>query len=222
MSDATRITTRWPCLRFYQLFTGSPTCPLNTSSVCLRMVCGWLISPSGGHYGQCQWGVLKMCGSLCRLSGAGAQKRYDGFSNRDQSEPNGGGCDVHRCNGCLFCGCAKGQHTVGGPRTAQRPKRWLHVSACGAYLCILQGCSLFWNIAILGLVLFYRFETESSLWGPFLSAVNGEQARQSDRRYWSLSSNGNALTEGGHLLHTSHFVFSVGRSHFSLLSFRCQ
>ncbi|XP_011614010.1 transcobalamin-2 [Takifugu rubripes] len=42
----------------------------------------------------------------------------------------------------------------------------------------------------------FTFETESSLWGPFLSVVNGEQARQSDRRYWSLSSNGNALTEG--------------------------
>lgn len=41
-----------------------------------------------------------------------------------------------------------------------------------------------------------RFETESSLWGPFLSAVNGEQARQSDRRYWHLSSDGTALSEG--------------------------
>ncbi|KAM7391988.1 hypothetical protein PAMP_022634 [Pampus punctatissimus] len=42
----------------------------------------------------------------------------------------------------------------------------------------------------------FRFEKESSLWGPFLSAVNGEQARQSDRRYWHLSSDGIALTEG--------------------------
>lgn len=96
------------------------------------------------------------------------------------------------------------------------------MSAYDANLCILQACSLFWNISILGVMLIYRFETESSLWGPFLSVVNGEQARQSDRRYWSLSSNGNALTEGGLLLDTSHFMFSVGRSHFALVSFRCQ
>ncbi|KAM6931087.1 transcobalamin-2 [Xenentodon cancila] len=42
----------------------------------------------------------------------------------------------------------------------------------------------------------FTFEKESSLWGPYLSAVNGEQARQSDRRYWHLSSDGTALTEG--------------------------
>lgn len=42
----------------------------------------------------------------------------------------------------------------------------------------------------------FTFETESSLWGPFLSVINGEQARQSDRRYWSLSSDGTALNEG--------------------------
>ncbi|XP_047236456.1 transcobalamin-2 [Girardinichthys multiradiatus] len=42
----------------------------------------------------------------------------------------------------------------------------------------------------------FTFQKESSLWGPFLSAVNGEQARQSDRRYWHLSSDGTALTEG--------------------------
>ncbi|KAK9522781.1 hypothetical protein VZT92_019227 [Zoarces viviparus] len=42
----------------------------------------------------------------------------------------------------------------------------------------------------------FTFEKESSLWGPFLSAVNGEQARQSDRRYWHLSSDGTSLTQG--------------------------
>lgn len=42
----------------------------------------------------------------------------------------------------------------------------------------------------------FTFEKETSLWGPFLSAVNGEQARQSDRRYWHLSADGTALTEG--------------------------
>ncbi|XP_077376972.1 transcobalamin-2 [Festucalex cinctus] len=42
----------------------------------------------------------------------------------------------------------------------------------------------------------FTFEKESSLWGPFLSEVNGERARQSDRRYWHLSSDGTALTEG--------------------------
>lgn len=42
----------------------------------------------------------------------------------------------------------------------------------------------------------FTFEKESSLWGPFLSSVNGEQARQSDRRYWQLSAEGAALTQG--------------------------
>eukprot|EP00064_Thunnus_orientalis_P004233 superscaffoldBa00000379_g4244 len=42
----------------------------------------------------------------------------------------------------------------------------------------------------------FVFETETSLWGPFLSVVNGEQARQSDRRYWHLSSGDKGLTEG--------------------------
>ncbi|XP_044053054.1 transcobalamin-2 [Siniperca chuatsi] len=42
----------------------------------------------------------------------------------------------------------------------------------------------------------FTFEKESSLWGPFLSAVNEEQARQSDRRYWHLSSDGTALSQG--------------------------
>ncbi|KAL2091941.1 hypothetical protein ACEWY4_011739 [Coilia grayii] len=42
----------------------------------------------------------------------------------------------------------------------------------------------------------FTFEKEMSLWGPFLSSVNGEQARQSDRRYWRLSSEGQALGQG--------------------------
>ncbi|CAJ1068244.1 transcobalamin-2 [Xyrichtys novacula] len=42
----------------------------------------------------------------------------------------------------------------------------------------------------------FTFEKETSLWGPFLSAVNGELARQSDRRYWQLSSDGTALSQG--------------------------
>ncbi|KAM9393929.1 transcobalamin-2 isoform 1-T2 [Pholidichthys leucotaenia] len=42
----------------------------------------------------------------------------------------------------------------------------------------------------------FTFEKELSLWGPFLSVVNGERARQSDRRYWHLSSDGTALSQG--------------------------
>ncbi|CAB1319840.1 unnamed protein product [Coregonus sp. 'balchen'] len=42
----------------------------------------------------------------------------------------------------------------------------------------------------------FTFEKETSLWGPFLSVVNGERARQTDRRYWRLSSDGNALSQG--------------------------
>ncbi|XP_061116375.1 transcobalamin-2 [Conger conger] len=42
----------------------------------------------------------------------------------------------------------------------------------------------------------FTFETEPSLWGPFLSVVNGERARQSDRSYWSLSSDGTSLSQG--------------------------
>lgn len=42
----------------------------------------------------------------------------------------------------------------------------------------------------------FTFETESSLWGPFLSTINGEMARQSDRRYWHVSADGIGLNEG--------------------------
>ncbi|XP_070293154.1 transcobalamin-2 isoform X2 [Salvelinus sp. IW2-2015] len=42
----------------------------------------------------------------------------------------------------------------------------------------------------------FTFEKETSLWGPFLRVVNGERARQTDRRYWRLSSDGNALSQG--------------------------
>ncbi|CAK6966513.1 transcobalamin-2 [Scomber scombrus] len=60
-----------------------------------------------------------------------------------------------------------------------------------------QGSSLLEALELLkGKSVGFMFETESSLWGPFLSAVNGEQARQSDRRYWHLSSNDAALSEG--------------------------
>lgn len=60
-----------------------------------------------------------------------------------------------------------------------------------------KGSSLLQTIELLsGKDVGFTFEKESSLWGPFLSMVNGEQARQSDRRYWHLSSDGTALTEG--------------------------
>lgn len=42
----------------------------------------------------------------------------------------------------------------------------------------------------------FTFETENSLWGMFLSRVNGEQARQTDRRYWKLSTDGTDLIQG--------------------------
>jgi len=44
--------------------------------------------------------------------------------------------------------------------------------------------------------LHHSFSTENSLWGPFLSVVNEEQARQTDRRYWQVSSDGTSLTQG--------------------------
>ncbi|XP_056602452.1 transcobalamin-2 [Triplophysa dalaica] len=42
----------------------------------------------------------------------------------------------------------------------------------------------------------FTFNTEESLWGTFLSVVNDERARQSDRRYWQVSSDGITLTQG--------------------------
>ncbi|TSU24208.1 Transcobalamin-2 [Bagarius yarrelli] len=42
----------------------------------------------------------------------------------------------------------------------------------------------------------FKFEKEDSLWGPFLSAINGEHARQTDRRYWHLASDGKGLNQG--------------------------
>lgn len=49
--------------------------------------------------------------------------------------------------------------------------------------------------------MYHSFSTEDSLWGPFLSVVNEEQARQTDRRYWHISSDGNSLTQGERILH---------------------
>uniref|UniRef100_A0A1A8EQN6 Transcobalamin II, like n=1 Tax=Nothobranchius korthausae TaxID=1143690 RepID=A0A1A8EQN6_9TELE len=70
--------------------------------------------------------------------------------------------------------------------------------ATAAYsLEVPKGSSLLEALELLSMKnVGFTFEQESSLWGPFLSAVNGEQARQSDRRYWHLSSDGTALTEG--------------------------
>lgn len=60
-----------------------------------------------------------------------------------------------------------------------------------------KGSSLLTALELLsGKAVGFTFEKESSLWGPFLSMVNGEQARQSDRRYWHLSSDGTALSQG--------------------------
>lgn len=42
----------------------------------------------------------------------------------------------------------------------------------------------------------FTFKTEDSLWGAFLSVLNDEQARQTDRRYWHVSSDGTSLTQG--------------------------
>ncbi|CAL8342932.1 unnamed protein product [Lota lota] len=42
----------------------------------------------------------------------------------------------------------------------------------------------------------FTFEVEPSQWGPFLSNVNGEHARQSDGRAWLLLSDGVPLSEG--------------------------
>ncbi|XP_069034346.1 transcobalamin-2 isoform X1 [Embiotoca jacksoni] len=62
---------------------------------------------------------------------------------------------------------------------------------------VSKGSSLLEALELLkGKNVGFTFEKESSLWGPFLSAVNGEQARQSDRRYWHLSADGTALTQG--------------------------
>lgn len=60
-----------------------------------------------------------------------------------------------------------------------------------------KGSSLLEALELLmGKTVGFTFEKESSLWGPFLSMVNGEQARQSDRRYWQLSSDGTSLSQG--------------------------
>lgn len=49
--------------------------------------------------------------------------------------------------------------------------------------------------------MYQSFSTEDSLWGPFLSVVNEEQARQTDRRYWHISTDGKSLTQGERILH---------------------
>lgn len=62
---------------------------------------------------------------------------------------------------------------------------------------VLRGSSLFEALNLLqDKQTGFTFSTEDSLWGPFLSMVNEEQARQTDRRYWKVSSDGNSLTQG--------------------------
>lgn len=57
--------------------------------------------------------------------------------------------------------------------------------------------------------LYHSFSTENSLWGPFLSVVNDEQARQTDRRYWQVSSDGTSLTQGEKQIHAFYTKFGV-------------
>lgn len=64
-----------------------------------------------------------------RHSGAGARRSCGGFTKRDQSDGDSGGGDAERGSCCLLCGCAKGQLSVGGPRTSQGEKCRLHVSS---------------------------------------------------------------------------------------------
>ncbi|XP_053726076.1 transcobalamin-2 [Synchiropus splendidus] len=63
-------------------------------------------------------------------------------------------------------------------------------------LAVPQGSSVLDALHLLqGKDAGFKFQTESSLWGPFLSVVNGEMARQSDRRYWRVSSDGVGLNQ---------------------------
>nr|XP_020458156.1 transcobalamin-2-like [Monopterus albus] len=65
------------------------------------------------------------------------------------------------------------------------------------YVDVPKGSSLLEALELLkGNNVGFTFEKEPSLWGPFLSVVNGEQARQIDRRYWHISSDGTALSQG--------------------------
>ncbi|KAL4646643.1 transcobalamin-2-like isoform X2 [Arapaima gigas] len=64
------------------------------------------------------------------------------------------------------------------------------------FLNIPKGSSILEALKLLKLKNEYKFETEPSLWGPFLSVVNGVRARQSDRNYWHLSSDGISLNQG--------------------------
>ncbi|XP_026786846.3 transcobalamin-2 [Pangasianodon hypophthalmus] len=61
---------------------------------------------------------------------------------------------------------------------------------------VTSGVSLLDSLTLLQQQTDFKFETEDSLWGPFLSVVNGEQARQTDRRYWHLASDGKGLSQG--------------------------
>ncbi|XP_035021955.1 transcobalamin-2 isoform X1 [Hippoglossus stenolepis] len=62
---------------------------------------------------------------------------------------------------------------------------------------VAKGSSLLEALELLqGREVGFIFEIEPSLWGAFLSMVNGEQARQSDRRYWHLSSDGTTHSQG--------------------------
>uniref|UniRef100_A0A8C2F5E0 Transcobalamin II n=1 Tax=Cyprinus carpio TaxID=7962 RepID=A0A8C2F5E0_CYPCA len=70
--------------------------------------------------------------------------------------------------------------------------------ASSVFLHVPRGSSLFEALNLLqDKQTGFTFNTEDSLWGPFLSVVNEERALQkNDRRYWHISSVGNSLTQG--------------------------
>lgn len=144
-----------------------------------------------------------------RLFGVGACGSCGSFTKWNPSDGDGGSGDAQWSSSCLLSGCAKGQLPAGGTWIAQGEKCWLHVSSsneCLSFSFSLISCSE------QSVVLCGRFEKESSLWGSYLSVVNGEQARQSDRRYWHLSSDGTALTEGEDTQTHTHTLWRINSS----------
>lgn len=95
-----------------------------------------VVSPPCGHFRWCQAVSSWLCrvSSCLRLLSVGARWAWGGSAKWDQSDSDRGGGDVEWSSFSLPCGCAKGQHSVGGPGNPHGEKHQLHVSLYNANL----------------------------------------------------------------------------------------
>lgn len=143
VSEATRTTTQWLCLRSCQHSTRNPIWHLKARNASLRMVSGHFLSPLRSVQ------VISVCVSVwrvasCRLSGVGAHRSCGGITKWNQGDCDGASGDVQRGPHSLLCGCTKRYKSVGCPSSSQGEECWLHVSSDDGTFWILPFLYVFW------------------------------------------------------------------------------